>query len=102
MSHDAELARGRDAGQRSEWADAYRSLSLSDESAALTAEDLELLAAAAYLLGHIDECRLALRRAHQVHVAGARAGDAELRMAYFASSVNTAPTRLSRGWRPRR
>jgi heme A synthase len=34
------------------------------------------LAAAAYLLGHVDECRLALRRAHQVHVARADAARA--------------------------
>ena len=69
LSHDGELARGRAAGQRFEWADAYRFLSLADESGALSAEDLELLAAAAYLLGHVDECRLALQRAHQMHIA---------------------------------
>jgi hypothetical protein len=42
---------------------------LADELGALSAEDLELLAAAAYLLGHVDECRLALQRAHQMHIA---------------------------------
>ena len=34
--------------------------------------DLELLAAAAYLLGYADECRQALQRAHRAHIA---AGD---------------------------
>jgi tetratricopeptide (TPR) repeat protein len=34
--------------------------------------DLELLATAAYLLGHVDECRQALQRAHRAYIA---AGD---------------------------
>jgi ATP/maltotriose-dependent transcriptional regulator MalT len=72
VGEDAELARGREAGQRLAWGDAYRSLSLADESSSLAAVDLELLAAAAYLLGHVDGCRQALQRAHQAHVA---AGD---------------------------
>ena len=99
MSHDAELARGRDAGQRFEWADAYRSLSLADESGALSAEDLELLAAAAYLLGHVDECRLALRRAHQMHIATADAARAARCLFWVAFTLllegNLAP---ASGW----
>jgi DNA-binding NarL/FixJ family response regulator len=43
-------------------------LSLADESSSLAAQDLELLAASAYLLGHADECRIALQRAHRAHV----------------------------------
>jgi DNA-binding NarL/FixJ family response regulator len=35
----------------------------------LVGDDLELLAAAAYLLGHVDECREALQRAHRLHLA---------------------------------
>jgi ATP/maltotriose-dependent transcriptional regulator MalT len=35
----------------------------------LAGDDLELLAAAAYLLGHVVECREALQRAHRLHVA---------------------------------
>jgi tetratricopeptide (TPR) repeat protein len=38
----------------------------------LVREDLELLAAAAYLLGHVEECRQALQRAHHAYV---EAGD---------------------------
>jgi hypothetical protein len=37
--------------------------------------DLELLAAAAYLLGHADECWQTLQRAHRAHIA---AGDVRL------------------------
>jgi len=69
---DEELARGRAAGQRNAWGDAYTALSLADQSSSLAGEDLELLAAAAYLLGHVDECRQALQRAHRAYVA---AGD---------------------------
>jgi ATP/maltotriose-dependent transcriptional regulator MalT len=69
---DEELTRGRAAGQRNAWGDAYTALSLADQSSSLAGEDLELLAAAAYLLGHVDECRQALQRAHRAYVA---AGD---------------------------
>ena len=72
VGENAELARGREAGQRLAWGDAYRSLSLADESGSLAGEDLELLAAASYLLGHVDACRQALQRAHHAHAA---AGD---------------------------
>jgi hypothetical protein len=44
-----ELARGREAGGRLAWADAYTTLSLADQSATMTGADLELLASAAYL-----------------------------------------------------
>jgi tetratricopeptide (TPR) repeat protein len=68
----AELVRGREAGRRLAWGDAYEALSMADESGSLAREDLELLAAAAYLLGRVAECRQALERAHRAHVA---AGD---------------------------
>ena len=72
MEGDGALARGREAGERLAWRDAYTSLSLADQSSPLGGADLELLAAAAYLLGHADECRQALQRAHRAHIA---AGD---------------------------
>ena len=69
---DGELARGREAARRLAWADAYAALSLADQSSSLAAEDLELLATAAYLLGHVEDCLRALQRAQQLH---AEAGD---------------------------
>jgi hypothetical protein len=61
------LARGREAARRLAWADAYAALILADRSSALGAADLELLATAAFLLGHVEDCLGALRRAQQLH-----------------------------------
>jgi DNA-binding CsgD family transcriptional regulator len=67
MGGDSRLARGREAGGRLAWADAYASLSLADRSSPLAAEDLELLGTAAYLLGRVEDCLRALQRAQQLH-----------------------------------
>ena len=64
------LMRGREAAERLAWADAYAALSLADRSTPLAAEDLELLATAAYLLGHVEDCLGALQRAHQLYAEG--------------------------------
>ena len=72
MGGDGELVRGREAAGRLAWADAYAALSLADQSSSLAAEDLELLATAAYLLGHVEDCLRALQRAQQLHT---EAGD---------------------------
>jgi DNA-binding CsgD family transcriptional regulator len=69
---DGELVRGREAAGRLAWADAYAALSLADQSSSLAAEDLELLATAAYLRGHVEDCLGALQRAQQLHT---EAGD---------------------------
>jgi hypothetical protein len=72
LGGDGELARGREAAGRLAWADAYAALSLADRSSSLSAEDLELLGTAAYLLGRVEDCLGALQRAQQLH---AEAGD---------------------------
>jgi DNA-binding CsgD family transcriptional regulator len=64
---DGELVRGREATGRLAWADAYAALSLADQSSSLAAEDLELLATAAYLLGRVEDCLGALQRAQKLH-----------------------------------
>jgi ATP/maltotriose-dependent transcriptional regulator MalT len=64
---DGELVRGRQAAGRLAWADAYTALSVADRSSSLAGEDLELLATAAYLLGHQEDCLGALRRAQRFH-----------------------------------
>jgi len=45
-------------------------LSLADRSSSLAGADLELLATAAYLLGHVEDCLRALQRAQQLHAEG--------------------------------
>jgi ATP/maltotriose-dependent transcriptional regulator MalT len=64
------LMHGREAAQRLEWLDAYTALSLADSSSPLAAQDLELLATAALLLGHVEDGLRALQRAHQLHAEG--------------------------------
>jgi DNA-binding CsgD family transcriptional regulator len=58
------LKRGRESYRRRAWADAYRSLSLADQATPLEAEDLELLATSAYLIGRDGEFLRLLDRAH--------------------------------------
>jgi len=62
-----DLERGRRSLAACAWLDAYESFSRADEAAPLGAEDLELLATSAYMLGRDDEWMRALERAHQLH-----------------------------------
>jgi DNA-binding NarL/FixJ family response regulator len=66
------VARGRDAFARRAWPDAFESLLRADQAAPLGAEELELLATSAYMLGRDDEYVRALERAHHAHL---EAGD---------------------------
>ena len=63
-----ELERGRDHYARRAWIDAYASLSEADRVAPLAAEDLELLATSAYMLGRDDAVLNSLERAHHAHL----------------------------------
>ena len=63
--HQLDRAR-RSYGQRA-WADAYQALLLADQETPLEAEDLEMLAMAAYLLGRDDEYLRSLERAYNAH-----------------------------------
>jgi DNA-binding NarL/FixJ family response regulator len=59
------LDRGRESFERRAWADAFERLSAADRQAPLAPEDLERLAAAAYLVGRDADCDEVLVRAHQ-------------------------------------
>jgi DNA-binding CsgD family transcriptional regulator len=59
---------GRRSYERRAWADAYSALSLADQKMLLGAEDLELLAMAAYLIGHDDKYLQTLERAHDAYI----------------------------------
>jgi DNA-binding CsgD family transcriptional regulator len=63
-----DLERGRAAYERRAWRDAYESLSRADSGGALRADDLELLATSAYMLGLDNEYLSVLERAHHAHL----------------------------------
>ena len=62
-----DLARGRASYERRAWKDAYESLTRADRAASLGAEDLELLATSAFMLGRDDEYLSVLERAHHAY-----------------------------------
>jgi DNA-binding NarL/FixJ family response regulator len=65
---DTELvAGGREAFARAAWLDAFELLSLADREAPMAAEELELLATSAYMVGRDDEYVRALERAYHAH-----------------------------------
>ena len=59
-----ELERGRESYARRAWREAYESLRRADQASPLHAEDLELLARSAYMLGRDEDYRSGLERAH--------------------------------------
>jgi hypothetical protein len=61
----SDLERGRASYVRESWQDAVESLSSADRLAPLAAEDLGLLANAAYLIGRDDDYVSGLERAHR-------------------------------------
>jgi DNA-binding NarL/FixJ family response regulator len=67
-STTSSLERGRRAYERRTWRDAHEELRHADEEASLGADDLELLATAAFMLGLEDECVSTLERAHRAHI----------------------------------
>ncbi len=69
----AELERGRESFASLAWVDAYDSLSAADRSDPLGAEDLELLATSAYMIGREADYLGLLERAHRAHLDAGRA-----------------------------
>jgi DNA-binding CsgD family transcriptional regulator len=63
-----ELERGRESYARRAWRDAYEGLSRADRASSLEADDLELLATSAYMLGRDDDYLSALERVHPAHL----------------------------------
>jgi DNA-binding CsgD family transcriptional regulator len=64
-----QLARGREACGLGEWRQAYEALAEADDASTLGADDLELLATAAYMVGREEDYLDALERAHRAHLA---------------------------------
>jgi hypothetical protein len=90
--------RARDSFARRQWADAYAELAAA-EPAALSAEELERLAAAAALVGKDDESASAWARAYR---RWERAGDPAraVRAAFWLAFglLNNGPQTLGGGW----
>ena len=79
--------------------DAYRSLSQADQAAQLGAEDLELLATSAFMLGRDDDCLNSLERAHHAYLDAGEAMRA-VRCAFWMG-INLAirgETSRATGW----
>lgn len=65
-----ELERARDAYGRRAWLEAYEALTRAEERSALEAQDVDLLATCAFMLGRDDECATWLERGHHRYLAG--------------------------------
>jgi ATP/maltotriose-dependent transcriptional regulator MalT len=63
-----ELRRGRKSYASRAWLDAFTALSEADRAAPLHAEDLELLATSASMVGRMDDYLAVLERAHHAHL----------------------------------
>jgi DNA-binding CsgD family transcriptional regulator len=77
----AAVELGREHYAQKAWSDAHAALSAADRRAPLAAEDLELLATAAYMIGRQEEYFDTLGRAHRAHLdagEGLRAADCAL------------------------
>jgi ATP/maltotriose-dependent transcriptional regulator MalT len=62
------LERGRGSYASGSWSEAFESLASADQARPLDAEDRELLARAAYMLGRDDDYVNGLERAHQAYL----------------------------------
>ena len=83
-----ELKRGRESYARRAWREAYESLSHADQAAPLGAEDLELLATSAYMIGRNDDHVSGLERAHHMYLDACEAQQA-VRCAFWVG-INLA------------
>jgi DNA-binding NarL/FixJ family response regulator len=94
-----ELERGRDSYARRAWMDTYTSLSQADLATPLGAQDLELLATSAFMLGRDDDCLGGLERAYHAHLDAGEALRA-VRCAFWVGMnlVNRGEMGRATGW----
>jgi Flp pilus assembly protein TadD len=67
------LERGRELYSSRAWLAAYESLAVADQGTPLGAQDLELLATSAYMVGREEDYLRALERGHQAHLGSGEA-----------------------------
>ena len=99
MPSGEQLERARGLCARGAWADAHAALSAADAASSLDADDLRLLATAAYMLGRDAEYVETLTRAHQAQLDG-DATAAAARSAFFLGMhfVTTGDMGRGSGW----
>ena len=68
MGTASDVEKGRAAYAHGSWRTAFEALARADEQDPLPADDLELWARAAYMLGRDDDYVRTLTRAHQAHL----------------------------------
>ena len=90
------IDRGRESFRRRAWADAFTQLSAAEGDSHLGLEDLERLAAAAYLAGRIDDSVDAWARAHHA-CNGAGDLDRAARCAFWLAFILLNKGELARG-----
>jgi hypothetical protein len=99
------IDRGRESFRRRAWGDAFAQLSVAGGDSHLELEDLERLAAAAYLVGRVDDSVDAWARAHHEYMQAGEVARAA-RCAFWLAFVllNTGELGGGRGWvhRPQR
>ncbi len=94
-----ELDHGRDCYVGGAWTEAYTSLRAADQKRSLEAEDLELLATSAYMLGRDDEYLSDLERAHHAHLAAGEAARAARAAVWIGITLATSGERApASGW----
>ena len=93
------LARGREFFTGRAWMDAYRSLSHADQEAPLGAEDLEMFATSASMIGRDDDCLDGLERAYRAHLEAGEALRA-VRCAFWVGIIllQRGETARATGW----
>jgi DNA-binding CsgD family transcriptional regulator len=96
MSAVDELDRGRALAGRGAWLAAHEALASADRSLALQAPDLEQLAAAAYMLGRLEEYVDTMARAHHAYL-DAGAGRRAARCAFWIGMQLLLAGEMGRG-----
>ncbi|MDP1847109.1 MAG: LuxR C-terminal-related transcriptional regulator [Solirubrobacteraceae bacterium] len=99
MPSGEQLERGRALCAQGAWADAHAALTAAEQANSLDAEDLRLLATAAYMLGRDAEYVETLGRAHQAQLDGDEI-DQAARTAFWLGMhfVTTGDVGRGSGW----
>jgi class 3 adenylate cyclase len=94
-----DLEAGREASERFAWREAFDLLSRADRNTALTAQDLERLAEAAWWTARLDVCIAARERAFTAHMtAGATTSAGSVAMELAKNHYARGASAIASGW----